>query len=151
MRKPETAQVKTKKEELDERFSLPKQGRTRSTSSTLSHFGHSIVISKRARAARLANACPALRRFSPCLPFNDLFVKKIDRDVPPLSLRKVVPSTEQRFMKAEQCFDLNESDDDDDSLLFKPCPSRQSSFIQQCHEQVEVEVEGARKMVMALV
>ncbi|KAK0432942.1 hypothetical protein EV421DRAFT_1910498 [Armillaria borealis] len=58
----ETAQVKTKKEELDERFSLPKRERTQSTSSTLSHSGHSIVVSDRARAARLANACPALQR-----------------------------------------------------------------------------------------
>ncbi|PBK62036.1 hypothetical protein ARMSODRAFT_981024 [Armillaria solidipes] len=168
---PGTAQVKTTKEELDERFPLPKRARTRSTSSTISHSGHSMVVSERASAARLANACPALQhvvfpngvqwrrpspsfprsRSSPCLPSDDLFVKKIDRDVPPPPPRKVVPLVEQRFMKAEQCFDLNESDDDDDSLFFKPCPSRQSISMQRCHEQVEVEVQGAGKMVMTLV
>ncbi|KAK0226854.1 hypothetical protein EDD85DRAFT_1027347 [Armillaria nabsnona] len=171
MRIPGTAQVRTAKEELDERFPLPKRARTRSTSSTISHSGHSMVVSERARAARLANACPALQRVvfpngvqwrrtspplprsrsTPSLPFDDLFVKKIARDVPPPPPpRKVVPLTEQRFMKAEQCFDLNDSDNDD-SLFFKPSPSRQSSSMQRCHEQVEVDVQGAGKMVMALV
>ncbi|KAK0432068.1 hypothetical protein EV421DRAFT_2040883 [Armillaria borealis] len=170
MRKPWTAQVKTAKEGLDERFPLSKQARTCSTSSTTSHSGHSMVGSER---ARLANACPALQRVifpngvqwrrpspplprsrsSPCLAFDYLLVKKIDRDVvPPPPPRKVVPLRDQRFMKAEKCFDLNDSDDDDDdSLFFKPSPSRQSNSIQRCQEQVEVEVHGARKMVMALV
>ncbi|PBK79687.1 hypothetical protein ARMGADRAFT_1172281 [Armillaria gallica] len=173
MRIPGTAQVKTVKEELNERFPLPKRARTRSTSSTISHSGHSMVVSERARAARLANTCPALQhvvfpngvqwrrpspsfprsRSTPSLPFDDLFVKKINRDVPPPPLpRKVFPLTEQRFVKAKQCFDLNDSDDDnDDSLFYKPSPSRQSSSMQRCHEQVEVEVRGAGKMVMALV
>ncbi len=173
MRKPGTAQVKATKEELDERFPLPKRARTRSTSSTVSHSGHSMVISERARAARLANTCPALQRVvfpngvqwrrpspplprsrsTPSLPFDDLFVKKIARDVVPRpqAPRKVVPLTEQRFMKAEQCSNLNDSDDDDDSLFFKPTPSRQSTSMQRCHEQVEVDVQGAGKMVMALV
>ncbi len=53
-------------------------------------------------------------------------------------------------MKAGECFDLNDSDDDD-FLFFKPSPSRQSSSIQHCHEQVEVNVQGAGKMVMTLV
>ncbi len=141
--------------------------RARSTLSTISHSGHSMVVSERARAARLTNSCPALQRVifpnfkwrrpspplphsrsSPCLPFDDLFVKKIDRDVPPPP-RKVVPLTEQRFMKREQFFDLNESDDDDDSLFFKPGLSVKSSPIQSCHEQVEVDVGGAGTMVMA--
>ncbi|PBK85913.1 hypothetical protein ARMGADRAFT_1035912 [Armillaria gallica] len=151
MRIPGTAQVRTAKEELDERFSLPKRARTRSTSSTISHSGHSMVVSERARVAHLPNACPALQRVvfpngiqwrrpspsfprsrsSPCLPFDDLFLKKIDCDVvppPPLTSRKVVPLTEKRFMKTEKCFDLNDSDDDD-SPFFKPSPSTQSSSI----------------------
>ncbi|KAK0226831.1 hypothetical protein EDD85DRAFT_976086 [Armillaria nabsnona] len=132
------AQVKTAKEELNERFPLPKHARTCSTLSIITHSGDSMVVSERARAARLANACPALQRVvfpngvqwrrpsppfprsrsSPCLPFDDLFVKKIDRDISPPPPRKVIPLMEQRFMKREQCFDLNESDDDDDSLFF---------------------------------
>ncbi|SJL17972.1 uncharacterized protein ARMOST_21543 [Armillaria ostoyae] len=172
MRIPRTAQVKTVKEELDERFPLPKRARTRSTSSTISHSGHSMVVSERACAARLANVCPALQhvvfpngvqwrrpspsfprsRSTPSLPLDDLFVKKINRDVPPPPPpRKVVPLMEQRFMKAEQCFDLNESDDDDDSLFFKPSPRNESSSLRSCREQVEVDVQGAGKMVMTLV
>ncbi len=58
MHKPGTAQVKTAKEELDDRSPLPKQVRTRSTSSAISHSDHSMIVSERARAARLANACP---------------------------------------------------------------------------------------------
>ncbi|PBK85931.1 hypothetical protein ARMGADRAFT_1086973 [Armillaria gallica] len=143
---PGTAQVRTVKEELDERFPLPKRARTRSTWSIISHSGHSMVISERACATRLPNMCPALQRVvpngvqwcrpspsfpcsrsSPCLPFDDLFVKKIDRDVvppPPPTPRKVVPLTEQTFMKAGECFDLNDGDDDD-FLFFKPSPSRE--------------------------
>ncbi|KAK0471468.1 hypothetical protein IW261DRAFT_1597272 [Armillaria novae-zelandiae] len=150
MRKPGIAQVPTSKEALDERFPLPKPNE---------------------RAARLANACPALQhvvfpngvqwrrpsasllplprsRSSPCLPFDDLFVKKINRDVPPPLPPKVVPLTEQRFMKREECFDLNDSDDDD-SLFYKPTLRKESSSIQGCHEHVEVNVRGAGKMVMA--
>ncbi|PBK80363.1 hypothetical protein ARMGADRAFT_1020928 [Armillaria gallica] len=176
MRIPGTAQVKAGKEELDERFPLPKRARTRSTSSTISHSGHSMVVSERARAARLANVCPALQRVvfpngvqwrrpspplprfprsrsTPSLQFDDLFVKKIARDVvpPPQPPRKVVSLTEQRFMKAEQCFDLNDSGDDDDSLFFKPSPTRHSSSMHRCQEQVDVDIQGAGKMVMALV
>ncbi|SJL18877.1 uncharacterized protein ARMOST_22479 [Armillaria ostoyae] len=170
MRKPGTAEVKTAKEELDERFPLPKCARTHSTSSTISHSGHSMAVSERAHAVRLANACPALQcvvfpnrvqwhrpsplprsQSSPCLPFDDLFVKKINCDVPPPPPpRKVIPLAEQRFMRGEQCFDLNNSDDDD-SLFFKPSQSRQSNSIQRYQEQVEVEVHGAGKMVMVLV
>ncbi len=162
---PEMAQVKTVKEELGERFPLPKRARIRPTLSTTSHSSHSMVVSERARAARLANACSALQRVvfpngvqwrrpspplprsrsSPCLPFDDLFVKKIDRDVPPPPPRKVVPLTEQRFMKREHCFDLNESDDDDDCLFFKPSLRVESSPIQSCHKQVvwlTFEVQG---------
>ncbi|KAK0226811.1 hypothetical protein EDD85DRAFT_795132 [Armillaria nabsnona] len=46
MRKPGTAQVKTAKEELDERFLLPKGARTCSTSSTISHYCQSIIVSE---------------------------------------------------------------------------------------------------------
>ncbi|KAK0482906.1 hypothetical protein EDD18DRAFT_1362306 [Armillaria luteobubalina] len=61
MHKQETAQVKTANEELDDRFPLPKCARKRSTSSTISHSGHSMVLRELAPAARLANACPALQ------------------------------------------------------------------------------------------
>ncbi|KAK0485524.1 hypothetical protein EDD18DRAFT_698746 [Armillaria luteobubalina] len=173
MHNPGTAQVKTAKEEIDERFSLPKRARTRLTSSTISHSGHSMVVSERARAARLAISCPALQRVvfpngvqwrrpspslpplphsqsSPCLPFDDLFVKKINRDVfPPLLPRKVVPLTETRFMKREECFDLNDSDDD--SLFYKPSLQKDSRSMQGCQEQIEVDVRGAGTVVMALV
>ncbi len=54
-------------------------------------------------------------------------------------------------MKAEQWFDLNNSDDDDDTLFFKRSATRQSSSMQRCHGQVEFDVQGAGKMVMALV
>ncbi len=57
-------------------------------------------------------------------------------------------------MNTEQCFDLNDSDDDDDdedSLFFKRNATRQSSTIQRCHGQVEVDVQGAGKMLVALV
>ncbi len=64
--------------------------------------------------------------------------------------RKVVPLTEQRYMNVEQCFDLNNSDDDD-SLFFKPSPSRHSSLMQHCHEHVEIDIQGAGKLVMVLV
>ncbi|KAK0226869.1 hypothetical protein EDD85DRAFT_976139 [Armillaria nabsnona] len=103
IRTPGTVQVKATKEELDERFPLPKRARPHSTSSTISHLGHSMVVSERARAAYLANACPALQRLvflngvqwhrpsssspfsrsSSCLLFDDLFVKKIFCDIPP--------------------------------------------------------------------
>ncbi len=43
MRKPGIAQVKTAKEELDERLPFPMRARTRSTSFTFSHSGHSMV------------------------------------------------------------------------------------------------------------
>ncbi len=138
MRKTETALVKTAKEELDERFSIPKHSRKRSTSSIISHSGHSIVVSKRARAAHQTNAYTALQsivfpngvqwcrpspslpllshsRSSPCLPFHDLFVRKIDGGAvicPPPPWKAV--------LLTEQCFNLNESDDDDDSMFYKP-------------------------------
>ncbi|KAK0190186.1 hypothetical protein F5146DRAFT_1002356 [Armillaria mellea] len=170
MRKPGTTQVKMAKEELNDRFPLPKHARTRSTSSTISHSGHSMVISERARAARLATTCPALQhvvfpngvqwhrpspsvpppphsRSSPCLPFDGLSVKKIDHDVaPPPVPPKIVPLTGQRFMKREECFDLDDSDDD--SLFYRPSPSGERSSIQRCHEQVEVQVQGAGKMII---
>ncbi len=134
MSKLGTAQVRTAKEELG--------ARTRSTSSTICHSSHSMVVSERAHAARLANACSAPQRASsrmeysdvihlpryhlhrprssPCFTFDDLFVKKIILDViPPSSPRRIIPLTEQRFMKAEQCFDLKESDEDDESLFYK--------------------------------
>ncbi|KAK0471443.1 hypothetical protein IW261DRAFT_1425083 [Armillaria novae-zelandiae] len=114
-----TTAVKAVKEELDELFPLPKRVRTRPTSSTINHSGHFVIVSERARAARLANACPALQhvdftnggqwrrpspalpplprsRSSPCLPFEDLSVKKINREVvTPRLPRKVLPLTEQ--------------------------------------------------------
>ncbi|KAK0226741.1 hypothetical protein EDD85DRAFT_940539 [Armillaria nabsnona] len=132
--KPGTAKVETAKEELDERLPLPKRARTHLTLCTIGHSDHSMVVSERACAAHLANACPALQsvvfsnrvqwrrpsssfplsRPSLCLPFDDLFVKKIDRDVPPPPpLRKVVPLAEQS--------------DDNDSLFFKPSPRKQNS------------------------
>ncbi|KAK0226843.1 hypothetical protein EDD85DRAFT_958618 [Armillaria nabsnona] len=81
-----------------------------------------------------------------------IFVKKIDHNIvpPPLPPKNVFSLTEQWFMKAEECFDLNDSDDDD-FLFFKPSPSRQSSSIQHYHQQVEVNVQGTGKMVVALV
>ncbi|KAK0432073.1 hypothetical protein EV421DRAFT_2040886 [Armillaria borealis] len=114
-----------------------------------------LLLNRSTVGPSISSPSPSLprSRSSPCLPFNDLFVKKIAREVvPPPPPRKVVPLTEQRFMKEEQCFDLNDSDDDDDdSLFFKPSPSRHSSSIQHCHEQVEVDFQGAGKMVMVLV
>ncbi len=130
-----------------------------------------VVVSERAPAARLANVCPSLervvfpnevqwRRPSPSLPrsrssrppFDDFFVTKIAHDVaPPPPPRKVVPLTEQRFMKAEQRFDFNDSDDDDDSPFFKLSATRQRSSMQRCHEQANVGVHGAVKIVMARV
>ncbi len=53
-------------------------------------------------------------------------------------------------MKAEQRFDFNDSDDDD-SPFFKLSATRQSSSMQRCREQVEVDIHGAGKMVMAQV
>ncbi|PBK85906.1 hypothetical protein ARMGADRAFT_1035906 [Armillaria gallica] len=52
---------------------------------------------------------------------SPLLILAIDCDVvPPPPPRIVIPLTEQTFMKGEQCFDLNDSDnDDDDSLFFK--------------------------------
>ncbi|PBK85918.1 hypothetical protein ARMGADRAFT_1035914 [Armillaria gallica] len=120
MRIPGVAQVKT----VDERFPLPKRARTRSTSSTISHSGHSAVVSERARVAGLANACPAPRR----LPKRNTVAPSISPS-PPLPIHT----------------------SDDDSLFYKPSPSRQSSSMQRCHEQVEVEAHGAGKMVMVLV
>ncbi|KAK0190194.1 hypothetical protein F5146DRAFT_1201879 [Armillaria mellea] len=144
---------------LDERFQLPRRATTRSTSSTISHSGHSIVVRERAHAPHLATASPTLiRRFpelsivassislalprsrsSSCLPFDDLFVEKITCNIaPPLPPRKAVPLTEQQFMKTEQCLGLNDSDDDDNSLFYTPNPSVQSSSIQGFQEQVQV-------------
>ncbi|PBK85907.1 hypothetical protein ARMGADRAFT_1086943 [Armillaria gallica] len=82
-----------------------------------------------------------------------LILAKIDCDVvPPPPPRIVIPLTEQTFMKGEQCFDLNDSDnDDDDSLFFKQSATGQSSSMQRCREQVEVDFHGAGKMVIALV
>ncbi len=55
-------------------------------------------------------------------------------------------------MKAKQCSDFNDSDDNDNgSLFFKPSATRQSSSIQRCHEHVEVDGHGAGKMVLVLV
>ncbi len=54
-------------------------------------------------------------------------------------------------MKAEQCFDLNDSNDDDDSLFFKRSATRQSSSMQRCHSHVEFDIQGAGKMVIVLV
>ncbi len=54
-------------------------------------------------------------------------------------------------MKAEQCFDLSNSDDDDDTLYFKRSATRQSSSMQRCHRQVEFDIQGTGKMVIALV
>ncbi|KAK0481061.1 hypothetical protein EDD18DRAFT_799676 [Armillaria luteobubalina] len=137
------------------------------------HSGHSMVVSERSHAARLTNACPALQhvvfpngvqwrppspslphiprsRSLPCLSFNDLYVK-INRDTvsPPLP-RKVDPLTEQKFMKREERFDLNDSDDDD-SLFYTPSRRKEINPIQGCHEQVKVSVRRSGKMVMALV
>ncbi len=80
-------------------------------------------------------------------------MKKIDRDVvppPPPPPRKVVPLAEELFMKGKEYFDINDSDDND-SLFYKPSLRKESSSIQGCQEQVEVDVQGAGKMVMALV
>ncbi|PBK58454.1 hypothetical protein ARMSODRAFT_1028249 [Armillaria solidipes] len=104
-----------------------------STSST-NHSGHSMVVSKREHAFHLANACPAVehvvspngvqwRHPSPSLlpllcsvlAFDNLFVKRINPDVPLLRPRKVVPVIEQRLLKGEQFFVLNYSEDDESS------------------------------------
>ncbi len=59
-------------------------------------------------------------RSSPRFPFDDLFVKNINRDViPPQPPRRIIPLTEQSFMKAELCFDLKESGDDEEYLFYK--------------------------------
>ncbi|SJL17975.1 uncharacterized protein ARMOST_21546 [Armillaria ostoyae] len=82
-----------------------------------------MVVSERARATGLANACPTLQlgiylnrgpwyrpfpslqpllryRSSPCLLFNNLFLKMIDHNVfPPPPSMKIVPLMEQRLMK----------------------------------------------------
>ncbi|KAK0209901.1 hypothetical protein IW262DRAFT_1498189 [Armillaria fumosa] len=62
---------------------------------------------------------------------HSLFVKKVDLGVPPPPPppRKVVPLTEQQFIKREECPDLNDSDNDD-SLFYKSSPSRESNSIQ---------------------
>ncbi|KAK0201320.1 hypothetical protein DFS33DRAFT_1490555 [Desarmillaria ectypa] len=113
-------------QQLDERFPLPKRARMRSMSSTTSLSAHSIVVSERARAARLAASCPALervvfpngiewRRPPPSLPTlprsEDLFVKKMDRDIPsvhPRPPKTMVSLKEQRFVS------------EDDDLFVKP-------------------------------
>ncbi|KAK0226813.1 hypothetical protein EDD85DRAFT_164431 [Armillaria nabsnona] len=156
------AEAKTTKEQLNVRIPLTKRARTRSTSITISHSGHShlanavpvlerVVFTNGVQWFRRCPLLPTLPRFSsaPCLLFDDLFVKKLDcDDIPPPPPRTAVPLTEQRFMQAEQCFD---SDDDDDSLFFKLCPRRETSSIQCCQEQVDIDVQGARKIVMVLV
>ncbi|KAK0432076.1 hypothetical protein EV421DRAFT_1742595 [Armillaria borealis] len=155
MRKPGTAQVKTMKEELDERFPSPKtcqntldivyyqpfrplHGHQRMSSSSQLHWRH---------------PSPSLphSRSSPCPPFDDVFMKKIARDFAPPLPRIVIPLMEQRFMKAEQCFGFNNSDDNNDLPFFTLSATRQSSSMQHCHEEVEVDVHGAGKMVMVSV
>ncbi|KAK0437420.1 uncharacterized protein EV420DRAFT_1487116 [Desarmillaria tabescens] len=64
-----------------------------------------------------------------------------------------IPLKGQRFARTEpveRCFVLNDSDDDDD-LFFKSSRRNESMSVKGYHEQVEVDVQGARKMVMALV
>ncbi len=51
-------------------------------------------------------------------------------------------------MKREECLNLNDSDDDD-NLFYEPSPSGESTSMPGCHEQVDVDVQGAGKMVMA--
>ncbi len=87
-------------------------------------------------------------RSSSCLLFDDLFVKKIDRDVPPPPPpRKFVPLMQPRFMKGVQCFDLKYTGGTD-SLFFKPISRKQSSSIQFCCERIEVDVHGAGKCAL---
>ncbi|PBK80066.1 hypothetical protein ARMGADRAFT_93406 [Armillaria gallica] len=76
---PRTVQVKITKEELDERFPLPKPAGVRLTSSTMNHSNYSMVVNERESKAHLANLSPVLahvvllngsdwRRPSPALP-----------------------------------------------------------------------------------
>ncbi len=52
----------------------------------------------------------------------------------------------RRFTKAEQVLDLNEGEDDD-SLFFIPSPRTENISTQCCHQQIEVDVQGAGNMV----
>ncbi len=49
----------------------------------------------------------------------------------------------------EQGFVLNDGGSDDE-FFYKPSPRRKSGSMQRCYEQIQVDIEGARKVVMAL-
>ncbi len=92
-------------------------------------------------------------RSTPSFQFDDLFVKKIARDVvsPPQPPRKVVPLTEQRFMRQNSVSTSTTAATTTTPCSLNPSPSRHSSSMQRCQEEVEVDIQGAGKMVMALV
>ncbi|PBK80379.1 hypothetical protein ARMGADRAFT_78912 [Armillaria gallica] len=104
---PGTVQVKIAKEELDERFPLPKPAGARSTSSTMNHSGHLMVVSERESTARPADFCPVLAqsrlsqwiRLAPCIS-------------------RVTNSSTLPILTASHHFILIDSEDDDD-LFFK--------------------------------
>ncbi|KAK0432962.1 hypothetical protein EV421DRAFT_1741952 [Armillaria borealis] len=75
----------------------------------------------------------------------------INHDVPPPPPSEVIPLKEQRFGRREQYFFLNDSEDDKNDLFFKPSARKESISLQNCHEQVQVDVQGPGKMVMVLV
>ncbi len=87
-------------------------------------------------------------RSSPCLAFDDFFVKEVQRIVPLPPLKNILPFKDQRFRWEEECFDFNDRDNND--LFFKPSPRKESRLIQLYQEQVEVDIPGAGKIVMAL-
>ncbi|PBK79402.1 hypothetical protein ARMGADRAFT_1093183 [Armillaria gallica] len=87
-------------------------------------------------------------RSSPCLPFDDLFVEDVQRIDPLPPLKGIVPFEDQRFGWEEECFDFN--DRDDNESYFRPSPSKERCSFQRYQEQVEVDTQGARKIVMVL-
>ncbi|KAK0190197.1 hypothetical protein F5146DRAFT_1002366 [Armillaria mellea] len=60
--------------------------------------------------------------------------------------------SKQTFTKAEQCFGLNDGEDDDSpsSLHRSLSLNKVGIMIQHCHAQIEVDIQGAIRMVMAL-
>ena len=87
-------------------------------------------------------------RSLPCLTFDDIFVKEVQRIVPMPPPKNPVPFKDERFGREEQCFDFN--DRDDNESFFRPSRSKESCSLQRYQEQVEVDIQGAGKIVMVL-
>ncbi|SJL15296.1 uncharacterized protein ARMOST_18789 [Armillaria ostoyae] len=62
---------------------------------------------------------------------------------------EAVSFKDPRFGREEQGFDINHRDDE--VLVFESSPRKESSSIQSWREQVEVDIQGAEKMVMVMV